>query len=119
MAREVLGGVGRGRAGGVRGSPMCRALTGLCLLLCLVLPRTTWALNTGLGEPPATVDRTTPYAAANGFLDAAHRGDYALAAHFLDLDYIPRANRRPRGRSWRASSSSCWTTSWSPRRSPP
>ena len=76
---------------------MCRALTGLCLLLCLVLPPASWALNAGLGEPPATLDRTTPYASANGFLDATHRGDYALAAHYLDLDYIPSSEQKLKG----------------------
>ena len=76
---------------------MCRALTGLSLLLCVVLPRATWALNAGLGEPPATVNRETPYAAANGFLEAAHRGDYALAAHYLDLDYIVPGDQKAKG----------------------
>ncbi|MCP3144089.1 mechanosensitive ion channel family protein [Pyxidicoccus xibeiensis] len=55
------------------------------------------ALNAGLGTPPPTVDRQTPHAAVQGFLSAAHRGDYALAAHYLDLDFIPRAEQAERG----------------------
>lgn len=75
---------------------MPRALTGLCLLLSiLVLPRA-WALNAGLGEPPL-LDRQTPYAAAQGFSAAVHRGDYELAAHYLDLDFIPPAEQKARG----------------------
>ncbi len=55
------------------------------------------ALNTGLGPPPASVDRRTPQATVQGFLSAAHRGDYATAAHYLDLDFIPRAQQVERG----------------------
>ncbi|NMO23018.1 mechanosensitive ion channel family protein [Pyxidicoccus fallax] len=55
------------------------------------------ALNNGLGQPPPTVDRQTPHATVQGFLSAAHRGDYALAAHYLDLDFIPRAEQAERG----------------------
>jgi small-conductance mechanosensitive channel len=43
------------------------------------------------------VDRQTPHAAVQGFLSAAHRGDYALAAHYLDLDFLPRAQQAERG----------------------
>ncbi len=55
------------------------------------------ALNSGLGTPPPGVDRQTPHSTVQGFLAAAHRGDYALAAHYLDLDYIPRAQQAERG----------------------
>jgi len=55
------------------------------------------ALNSGLGTPPPGVDRQTPHAAVQGFLSAAHRGDYALAAHYLDLDFLPRAQQAERG----------------------
>ncbi|MFP2909837.1 mechanosensitive ion channel family protein [Pyxidicoccus sp. 3LFB2] len=55
------------------------------------------ALNSGLGTPPPGVDRQTPHATVQGFLAAAHRGDYALAAHYLDLDFIPRAEQADRG----------------------
>ena len=76
---------------------MSRALIGLCALLSLVLPPTARALNAGLGEPPTTVDRQTPYAAAKGFSDAVHKGDYSLGAHYLDLDYLPPAEQKDKG----------------------
>jgi small-conductance mechanosensitive channel len=76
---------------------MHRALTGLSLLLSLVLLPGAWALNSGLGEPPMLLDRQTPYAAAQGFSAAVHRGDYALAAHYLDLDFIPPAEQKEKG----------------------
>jgi small-conductance mechanosensitive channel len=82
---------------------MRRALTGLCVLLFLVLPPVAQAFNTGLGAPPSTVDRQTPYTAANGFFTAARRGDYPLAAHFLDLDYLPTSEQKKEGArlAWR------------------
>ncbi len=55
------------------------------------------ALNSGLGQPPPEVDRQTPHATVQGFLSAAHRGNYALAAHYLDLDFLPRAEQSERG----------------------
>ncbi|WP_375767174.1 mechanosensitive ion channel family protein [Archangium gephyra] len=75
---------------------MRRALTGLCLLLSVLLLPRAWALNAGLGEPPL-LDRQTPYASAQGFSAAVHRGDYVLAAHYLDLDFIPPAEQKARG----------------------
>jgi small-conductance mechanosensitive channel len=80
---------------------MRRALMGLSLLLSTVLSWNAWALNklsnAGLGDPPSTVNRQTPYAAANGFSDAVHRGDYALAAHYLDLDFIDPSEQKEKG----------------------
>jgi small-conductance mechanosensitive channel len=76
---------------------MRRALTGLCLLLSVVLLPSAWALNAGLGEPRILLDRQTPYSAAQGFSAAVHRGDYELAAHYLDLDFIPPAEQKARG----------------------
>jgi small-conductance mechanosensitive channel len=76
---------------------MGRASTGLCVLLSLVLPLTAFGLNAGLGDPPPTLDRQTPHAAAKGFSDAVHRGDYELAAHYLDLDFLPPAEQKPQG----------------------
>lgn len=76
---------------------MRRALTGLCVVLSFVLLPTARALNAGLGEPPASVDRQTPYATAKGFSDAVHKGDYALGAHYLDLDYIPPSEQKEKG----------------------
>ncbi len=75
---------------------MRRTLPGLCLLLLLLTPAA-WALNAGLGEPPSSVDRQTPYASATGFMDAVHQGNYTLAAHYLDLDFIPAAEQKERG----------------------
>jgi small-conductance mechanosensitive channel len=74
---------------------MFRALPGLCLTVLVSLPA--WALNAGLGAPPPTVDRQTPHAVVQGFLEAAHKGDYLRAAHYLDLDFIPRAEQAERG----------------------
>jgi small-conductance mechanosensitive channel len=73
------------------------ALAGLCVLLSLVFPPTVQALNAGLDAPPLTVDRQTPYASAKGFSDAVHRGDYDLAAHYLDLDFLPPAEQKQKG----------------------
>ena len=87
----------RGGAGWRKQAGMRRALTGLCVVLSFVLLPTAWALNAGLGEPPAAVDRQTPYAAAKGFSDAVHKGDYALGAHYLDLDYIPPSEQKEKG----------------------
>ncbi|QRN99812.1 mechanosensitive ion channel [Archangium violaceum] len=82
---------------------MRRALTGLCVLLSLVLLPEAQAFNAGLGAPPSTVDRQTPYTAANGFFTAAQRGDYPLAAHYLDLDYLPTSEQKKEGArlAWR------------------
>ncbi|MET0406672.1 MAG: mechanosensitive ion channel family protein [Cystobacter sp.] len=77
---------------------MHRALIVLCLWLSALLPGNAWGLNNaGLGDPPSSVNRQTPYAAGNGFSDAVHRGDYALAAHYLDLDFIPPAEQKEKG----------------------
>ena len=74
---------------------MYRALPAFCALVLAGLPA--WALNAGLGAPPPTVDRQTPQAAFQGFLDASHSGDYKRAAHYLDLDFVPRAEQAERG----------------------
>ncbi len=46
-------------------------------------------LNEGLGPPPAGLKRGSPREAVNGFLALARRGDFAAAAHFLDLSELP------------------------------
>ncbi len=69
----------------------------LALALALLGSLPAAALNAGLGPPPPSVDRQTPQAAVQGFLAAAHRGDYETAAHYLDLDFIPRAQQKERG----------------------
>ncbi len=74
---------------------MHRALPGLCLAVLVSLPA--WALNAGLGAPPPTLDRQTPHATVQGFIESSHRGDYARAAHYLDLDFIPRTEQVERG----------------------
>jgi small-conductance mechanosensitive channel len=43
------------------------------------------------------VDRQTPQSTVRGFLEAAHAGDYPRAAHYLDLDFLPRAEQAERG----------------------
>jgi small-conductance mechanosensitive channel len=75
---------------------MSRAFPALCCAVLLAsLP--VWALNTGLGAPPPTVDRQTPVATVHGFMEAAHAGDYKRAAHYLDLDFLPRSEQAERG----------------------
>ncbi|MBN1207010.1 MAG: mechanosensitive ion channel family protein [Myxococcaceae bacterium] len=74
---------------------MYRVLPVLCALVLASLPA--WALNAGLGAPPPTVDRQTPQATVQGFLEAGHAGDYRRAAHYLDLDFLPRAEQAERG----------------------
>ncbi|HYH97263.1 mechanosensitive ion channel family protein, partial [Hyalangium sp.] len=74
---------------------MYRALPAFCALVLMALPA--WALNSGLGAPPPTVDRQTPQASIQGFLEASHAGDYKRAAHYLDLDFLPRAEQAERG----------------------
>jgi small-conductance mechanosensitive channel len=43
------------------------------------------------------VDRQTPQATVQGFLEASHAGDYKRAAHYLDLDFLPREEQAERG----------------------
>lgn len=74
---------------------MSRALPALCALVLVAVPA--WALNTGLGAPPPTVERQTPLATVQGFQEASHLGDYKRASHYLDLDFLPRAEQAERG----------------------
>jgi small-conductance mechanosensitive channel len=74
---------------------MSRAFLAFCTLVLAAGPA--WALNTGLGVPPPTVDRQTPRATVQGFLEAAHAGDYRRASHYLDLDFLPRDEQTDRG----------------------
>jgi small-conductance mechanosensitive channel len=73
-----------------------RRLAGVGLLL---LASAAWAipLNPGLGEVPPGIDRKTPLATVDGFLQHAHAGDYAGAAHFLNLRSIPEAKQAEEG----------------------
>jgi len=74
---------------------MFRAFPAVCVLVLASLPA--WALNAGLGAPPPTVDRQTPHSTVQGFLEASHSGNYARAAHYLDLDFLPRSEQPERG----------------------
>jgi small-conductance mechanosensitive channel len=74
---------------------MYRALPAFCALVLAALPA--WGLNAGLGAPPPTVDRQTPQATVQGFMEASHAGDYKRAAHYLDLGYLPPAEQPERG----------------------
>jgi small-conductance mechanosensitive channel len=74
---------------------MFRAFSAVCVLVLASLPA--WALNAGLGSPPPTVDRQTPHSTVQGFLEASHSGNYGRAAHYLDLDFLPRSEQPERG----------------------
>lgn len=54
----------------------------------LLFATTVFAVNAGFGEVPATVQRNTPFAATQGFFEAAHAGDYQTAAHYLEIDRL-------------------------------
>lgn len=54
-------------------------------------------LNAGLGAVPPAVDRTTPLATVDGFLSHAQARDYDAAAHYLDLQPVPRAEQVEEG----------------------
>jgi hypothetical protein len=69
----------------------------LVLLAWALLAPGAWALNDGLGPPPADLDRSSPLATVQGFQTAAHKADYKLAAHYLDLDPIPRERQAEEG----------------------
>jgi hypothetical protein len=70
--------------------PLCAAL--------LLLPTLAVALNGGLGPAPETVRRETPLETVQGFLESAHQGNYAEAAHYLDLDSIARSQQPEKGK---------------------
>lgn len=54
-------------------------------------------LNAGLPPAPESFDRDTPQGAVESFLDAAERGDFALAAHGLNLASIDPARQPEAG----------------------
>jgi small-conductance mechanosensitive channel len=66
-------------------------------LAVALVARSALALNAGLGPPPPEVDRHTPLASAHGFLNAAHDGQYGLAAHYLQLDRVRKADQPAEG----------------------
>ncbi|MBI2395721.1 MAG: mechanosensitive ion channel [Deltaproteobacteria bacterium] len=49
--------------------------------------------NDGLPKPAVALDRATPRRAFDGFIHATRSGDYARAAHFLDLRSVPRGQQ--------------------------
>jgi len=55
------------------------------------------AFNDGLGEPPRELDRSSPYAAAQGFLTEARQGHLAASAHDLWLDNLPKEQQAAEG----------------------
>ncbi len=55
------------------------------------------ALNAGLSPPTDPVERDTPIAAVQGFLQATHAGRYELAAHYLWLNHVPKSDQTAEG----------------------
>jgi len=76
---------------------MMRSLALTLLAGLMVLGAPARALDDGLGNVPADVDRTSPLATAQGFMTAAHHGDYELAAYYLALDWVPRERQKAEG----------------------
>ncbi|NBD14153.1 MULTISPECIES: mechanosensitive ion channel family protein [Corallococcus] len=74
-----------------------RALAALLLLGFLLGGLPAAALNPGLGQVPQDLDRSSPRATTQGFLDAVHRGDYPRAAFYLYLDYLPASEQAAQG----------------------
>ncbi|RKH17226.1 mechanosensitive ion channel family protein [Corallococcus sp. CA047B] len=74
-----------------------RTLTALLLLWTALVGLPAVALNPGLGQVPQDLDRQSPRATAQGFLDAVHRGDYPRAAHHLYLDFLPASEQATKG----------------------
>lgn len=53
--------------------------------------------NAGPGEIPPEIDRSTPAATIRGFLNAAHDGEYELAARYLYLEHLPEKEQAQEG----------------------
>lgn len=53
--------------------------------------------NDGLPKTAVLLDRATPRRAWDGFIQATRAGDYARAAHYLDLHGIPRSHQASDG----------------------
>lgn len=54
-------------------------------------------LNSGLGEVPEEIERETPRDTVDSFLVATDRGDYAAAAHTLNLNALDPGEQAERG----------------------
>lgn len=72
-------------------------LAGLALVLLTAGSAAGDDFETGLDEPAVTLQRATPRQAVVGFLEAARAGEYATAAHYLDLGDIPDSERARTG----------------------
>lgn len=55
------------------------------------------SLNAGLGEPPEAVKRLAPRESVRSFLQLTKNGEFATAAHFLNLSELTPAEQRERG----------------------
>jgi MscS family membrane protein len=58
---------------------------------------TVQTLNAGLGPVPPGVHRQDPRETFQGFLNTARNGDFATAAHYLNLNHIPVAKQAKEG----------------------
>ena len=82
-----------------------RLLLALLLTLLAALPAAAQpdpfyeveALNAGLGDPPPGLDRETPQAAMESFLEAADDRDWDRAAHLLDLREVAPGDQPVQG----------------------
>ena len=90
---------GTGIRAGMRRERM-GALAVVALLACVLLPSPATAqqhlpvarresIDPGLGSPPATVVRSSPAGAWRSFLELGGVGEFAAAAHILDLTEVP------------------------------
>src|SRR4029450_9467457 len=70
---------------------------GLALAVCLLVGAPARGLDDGLGKPPSDLDRSTPLATVQGFLNATHSGDRAQGACYLWLDHIRDAEQPKEG----------------------
>lgn len=60
-------------------------------------PESISPLNAGLGTPPPSVHRGSPRMALSGFQEAARQGNFALAAHYLDLCGVTASRQQEEG----------------------
>src|SRR5262249_43791137 len=77
--------------------PMMQPLVHILTTGLLLLAQPVRGLDDGLGEVPEDVDRSSPLATVQGFQTAAHHSDYAQAAYYLALDWIPRDKQKTEG----------------------
>jgi len=72
-------------------------LLSLLFFFTAIAPTAYAGPNDGLPKTNASLDRATPRRTMQGFLEAAHSGDYELAANYLDLHAIPRIKQSTDG----------------------